>query len=133
MARGTAVDAAQGRFRDRHGRVDGKVAIAIELGFYAGNQLLIFLWREPFLPIDQIVFQAGDGVAAGPILEQLARDVLGCVVDGVALHAHHLGLDERGPFAAAGALAGFVRGVVDLTGIGAVDDDPRQSYARRGL
>ena len=50
-------------------------------------------------------------------------NVRGGVVDGVAFHAHHLGFDQGGAFAAVGALDGFVGGVVDLAGVGAVDDD----------
>ncbi len=44
-------------------------------------------------------------------------------MDGVAFHAHHFGFDHGGAFAAVGAFDGFVGGVVDLAGVGAVDDD----------
>src|SRR5947209_3576130 len=40
----------------------------------------------------------------------------------MALHAHHLGLDHGGAFATVGALHRFISSVVNLAGIGAIDD-----------
>ena len=69
-----------------------------------------------------MVLEARDWIALLPVFEERLRNIVGGVVNGVAFHAHHLGFDERRAFAAAGAFAGFVAGVVDLAGVGAVDD-----------
>ena len=89
---------------------------------HVGDQLFIFFLRQPLLHIQQIFLEPGNGVALAPVLEQRLGDVLGGVVDGVSFHAHHLGFDEGGAFAAAGALAAFVGGIVDLAGISPVHD-----------
>ncbi len=44
-------------------------------------------------------------------------------MNGVALHAHHLRLDQGWPFAAPCPFACLVASVIYLAGIGAVDDD----------
>src|SRR5579859_7019361 len=57
----------------------------------------------------------------------LFRHIGGSVVDGVALHAHHLGFDHGWAFATVGALHRFIRSVVNLAGISAVDDHRRHA------
>ena len=50
-------------------------------------------------------------------------------MDGVAFHAHQLGLDQGRAFAAMRALHGFIRRVIDLAGIGAVNDHAGHAVA----
>ena len=91
--------------------------------FYFFDQRFILFRRQPLLFFYQIILEARDGVALFPEVEHGLRHIRGGVVDGVAFHAHHFGFDHGGAFAAVGALDGFVGGVVDLAGVGAIDDD----------
>ena len=110
-----------------HRRCHRCFALDLQLAFDIFDQFAVLVRSQPVLHVDQIILEAGDGIAGTPVLEQLRRDVMRGVVNGVAFHAHHLGFDQRGAFAATGALAGLVGGVVDLAGVGAVDDDAGNS------
>jgi len=70
------------------------------------------------------------GSRFAPVVVHLFGDVCSTVVDGVSLHAHHLGFDDAGTVAAMGALDGFAGRVVDLAGVGAIDDDGRNAVAQ---
>src|SRR5437588_9952402 len=96
------------------------------------DQLLILFRRQPLLT-EQIIFKSANRIAFSPIVEKRFRHVVGGVVDGMAFHAHHLGLYERGAFSAAGAFAGFMGGVVDLASVGAVDDYSGNSVSNGAL
>src|ERR1017187_9758574 len=77
-----------------HWRGDSPFAIGLQFAFPALNELVVVLNREPPLYVDQVVLEARDGIALAPIVEELGWHVLRGIVDGVSLHAHHLGLDE---------------------------------------
>src|ERR1035438_7938908 len=103
-----------------HGRCDGRFTIGLQFALHLFNQLVVVLSREPALYVYQIVLEARDGIALAPIVEELGWHVLRGIVDGVSLHAHHLGLDQGRAFAAMGAFARLIGCVVNLAGIGAI-------------
>src|SRR5437016_2940909 len=117
-----AIDASGSGFWRRHRAGDSIIAVFLKLTVYIGNQLFIFCACQPLLHIYQIIFAPGNRIALAPILKQRLGDVVGGIVDGMALHAHHLGFDQRGTLAAPGALTGFMGGVVNLAGVGAIND-----------
>src|SRR5437588_1648059 len=127
-----AIHSAGCRFRFGHWTGYGGVAVGFEFAVYIGDQLLIVLRSKPFLA-EQIIFKSANRIALPPVIEQRLRNVVSGVVDGVAFHAHHLGFNEGGAFSAAGSFAGFVGGVVDLAGVGAVYDYSGNSVADGAL
>src|SRR5262249_36726617 len=127
-----AIHAFRCRVRLGHGRVDGELALGLDLFFYLRDHLLVLLPCEPLFA-QQIFLKAIDAVALAPVLVHLFGDVSGGVVDGVALHAHQLGLDQRRSFAAMGALDGFIGRVENLTSVGTVDDHARNAVADRAI
>src|ERR1022692_4252367 len=90
-----AEDAAFGGFRRRHGRVHSDLPFRFDYLFYFRDQRFILFWRQPLLFFHQVILEARDGVALLPEVEHR----LGHVADGI------------------------VSGVVNLAGVGAVDDD----------
>src|SRR5438552_17427512 len=117
-----AIDASGSGFWRRHWAGHSIIAVFLKLTVYIGNQLFVFFASQPLLDAHQVIFEPGNRIALAPILEQRLGTVVGGVVDGMAFHAHHLGFDQRGTFASAGALASFMGGVINLAGIGAVHD-----------
>src|SRR5213594_4545798 len=117
-----AIDASSSGFWRRHRAGDSIIAVFLKLTVYTGNQLFIFFASQPLLDAHQVIFEPGNRIALAPILKQRLGDVVGGVVDGMAFHAHHLGFDQRGTLAAPGALTGFMGGVVNLVGVGAIND-----------
>src|ERR1035437_6473846 len=103
-----------------HWRGDGRFTIGLQFALHVLDQLVVVLSREPALYVYQIVLEAGDGIALAPVVEQFGRHVLRGIVDGGALHAPHLCLNEGRALAAMGALARLIGCVVDLAGIGAI-------------
>src|SRR5208337_4654108 len=124
-----AEDATFGGFWRWHWGVDRYFAFGFDFGFHARNQILIFLRCQPLLFSYYVILKARDRIALAPELEHRLRNVAGGVVDGVAFHAHHFGFDQRGAFAAVGALNRFVGSVVDLAGVGAVNDHARDAVS----
>src|SRR2546426_12626129 len=117
-----AIDASGSGFWRRHWAGHSIIAVFLKLTVYIGNQLFVFFASQPLLDAQQVIFEPGNRIALAPILEQRLGDVVGGIVDGMALHAHHLGFDQRGTFASTGALTGFMGGVVNLAGVGAIND-----------
>src|SRR5579862_8538010 len=128
-----AIHASGCGFWLRHGAGDREFALGFDFSINRGDQFPVFGGCQPLFYVDQVIFKTGDGIAFAPKLEHWLGDVIGGVVYSVPLHAHHLGFDERGALAAAGAFAGFVGGVVDLAGIRAVDDHAGDAVADGAL
>src|SRR5262249_61256770 len=93
-----------------------------------GDDLFVLFGRQPSLA-EQVFLETIDGIALAPVLVHLFGDIGRGVVDGVAFHAHQFGLDQGWAFAAMGALDGLVGCVINLAGIGAVDDHARHAVA----
>src|SRR6185437_6361869 len=53
------------------------------------------------------------------------------IVNGVPFHTHHFRFNESGAFAMASALAGLMRGIIDLTGIGSIHDHAGHAISNR--
>src|SRR5271169_6535787 len=115
-------DSAFGGFWRRHRGVHGYFSFCFDHFFHFGDQRFVLFWRQPLLVFHQIILEAGDWVALLPEIEHRLWHVAGGVVNGVAFHAHHFGFDQGGAFAAVGAFDGFAGGVVDLAGVGTIDD-----------
>ena len=120
------IDAAGCRLRIRCWTGHGKFAISLQFPFNSSDQFAMLDWADPFLYVEQIILEASHGVTFVPELEQRFGNILSGIVDSMSLHSHHLRFDERGTFATPGAFASLVGGVVDLAGVGAVDDHARE-------
>ncbi len=77
-----------------HGRVLGEVTVGLQFFLYFFNHLLVLLGREPFLA-QQVFLKAVNGIALAPELQHLLGHIRSGIVDGMAFHAHQLGLDQR--------------------------------------
>ena len=129
MAAVLTVNSTDRRFRFWHRRVHRDLALRLELSFHVSDQSSILLRTQPLLLVEQVILKAHDWIAFPPVLHHFRRHVVSRVMDGMPLHAHHLGLDQRRSFAAVGAFGGFVGGVINLTGIGAVNDHARNAVS----
>src|SRR6185437_16067813 len=104
-----------------HGGVFSELAFSINFFFHSRNQVSVLFRCDPFL-VEQVFPEAVNTVTLTPELVHFFRNVGGGIVDGMPFHAHQLGLDQSGAFAAVGAFDGFVGCVINLAGIGAVND-----------
>src|SRR5882724_804367 len=127
-----AKDAFSGGVAFRHGRVLSKLALGVDFFFDAGNHFFVLRRGEPLF-LQQIFLEAVNAVALTPELMHLFGDVSRGVVDGVALHTHQFGFDQRRPFAAMGTLNGFIGGVIDLAGIRAVNNHAGHAVANGAI
>src|ERR1700686_17093 len=107
------VDAAFRGLGRGHWRVDGNLALLLQISLHVCDELLMLLRREPFLDVHKIIFKPRNWVALSPIVEHRLGNIISSVVDGVAFHTHHLGFDECWTFAPMRALGGFMGGVIN--------------------
>src|SRR5581483_12521270 len=77
--------------------------------------------------------EALDGIALGPALEELLRDVERVVVHGVTFHPQRLAFDQRRAAALARLLDRAPRLAVHGEYVGAVDDDAVEAVRLRAI
>src|SRR5215467_2716730 len=128
-----AEDPAFGRFGRGHRGVHGDFAFCLDDLIDMRNQRFVFLAGQPLFVTQQVILKACNRVALFPEFKHFLRYVAGGVVNGVPFHAHHFGFNERWAFTAMRPFDGFMSGVVDLAGVGAVDNHARNAVSEGAL